>query len=172
MIYSIHRHAFSPREPYRYDVTDQHGGKLYAIERSNPTFSFTEQNISVLDRNDHIMATVQQQVDGHSMYWINFINDAAPRFGIEHTHAQVDQLLRRSPHFRLIGVEQDYIARGSRHGARFYEIFDEIDQCQAEIVPQWRGPTYTIESESPVLAQMPLLLSLLTVVIDLRNDED
>jgi hypothetical protein len=172
MIYSIHRCAFSPREPYRYHVSDPQGDDLYAIERSNPITPFAEQTIRVLDRNGEALASVQPQANGHVMYWIHFPNDAAPRFGIEHTHTLADQLLRRSPCFRLIGIEQDYIARGSRHGAHFYEIFDSADQWRGEITPQSRGATYTVESASPTLSQLPLLLSLLTVVIDLHHADD
>lgn len=176
MIYSIHRQAYSPYQPYRYAVTDQTGDTLYVIEPSDPTFLFAKQNIRVLDHNHATLASVQQPDMGHSpesrTYWINFLDEDEPRFGVEHTQSRVDHLLRRSPHFRLIGLEPEYIARGSRHGTHFYEIFDADDQLQAEIVPQWRGAAYTIESESPVLSQRPLLLSILTVAIDLHQDDD
>jgi len=177
MIYSIHRHAFSPGRPYRYHVTDQTGNALYVIERSDPGFSFSEQSICILDTHGAAVATIEQPRDERWLvsktYWINFPDSAAaPRFGIEQTHTLADQVLHRSPHFRLIGVAPEYVARGSAHGAHFYEIFDAAEQPQGEIVPQWQGAAYTVESESPVLAQLPLLLSTLAVVIDLHHDDD
>lgn len=176
MIYSIHRHTFSPGQPYRYDVTDPTGNALYCIERNDPCFTFNEQSISILDTNGAEVATIEQAHDerrpASRTYWINFPDAAVPRFGIEQTHSAADQALRRSPHFRLIGVAPEYVARGSAHGAHFYEIFDADDQLQGEITPQWRGAAYTIESDSPVLAQLPLLLSALAVVIDLHHDDD
>ena len=173
MSYAVHRQTLAPEQPIRYAVADEAGGPLYTVERTNPLFDLSRQPVRFLSADGSAVAELIPPEERNlwraiNTYQIMLAGEERPHYTIEQTYSLVDRILLRSPRYKLRSIGGCYVARGSRHGEHFYELFDGQGHYLGQIVRPSRGPTYLIESDVPALMQMPLLLAALTVVIDLE----
>ncbi|HZY44980.1 MAG TPA: hypothetical protein VFF70_09555 [Anaerolineae bacterium] len=172
-MYSIQRETLSPDQPIRYTVTDDAGEGLYIVERTNELLDLNQQRARILDRAGHPVAQLIPPAERNfwratSLYQLTMAGEEQAHFTIEQTYSLIDRILLRLPHYKLRGHGARFNARGSRYSEHFYELFGAKDKFLGRIVRPSHGPTYLIEGEPSPLMQMPLLLSALTIVVDLQ----
>ncbi len=180
MIYHLYRDAFSEVYPYRYRLTDPSGAlKLLATwdaaETSQP------ECIHFCRSNNERVGQLHWEDRG---WWLG---DRYNLFAETREHPQlarieerwhlVDRLRLQLPRYRIHLMEGNrFEARGRRYGPAFYELFtlpaardvaEESGVWLGEIVHPVSGPTYQLQTDSPLLTTAPLLLMALVVIVDL-----
>lgn len=177
MSFGIRKLTFSPEQPYRYEVLDESGDLILIAERDSPWLPNPTRRITFHNPAGEIMAKVEPPEvlapwREQATYGLCFPGDESPRYVVVESFPLVDRVLLRVPNYHVAWGNSAYVVRGSRYGLRFYELFDENDNPIGEITRPHSGPHYNIECSSPALAQSPLILATLAIIIDMVMADD
>jgi len=181
MIYHLYRDAFSEVYTYRYRLTDVDEALLLKA-----TWPATHAG----PHPDKIMLQNAQEAHVADLHWQDRSWWRGDRFElrgadnrpvalIEEQWNIVDRMLLHLPRYQIHLPDGNRLeTRGSRYGERFYELFvlpanmpdekdDEAGVWLGEILHPPAGPTYTIKTNSPLLAESPTLTAAIMIVVDL-----
>jgi hypothetical protein len=180
VIYHFFRDAFSEVYTYRYRLTDPQEKLIISATWSPPPSGSQPEVVNFQDADERRKGVLQWE---DRSWWLgdrfHLITSQRQRLALIEEHWNiVDRLLLHLPHYRLILADGNRLAmRGSRYGETFYEISvlpaDAETASGAEgvwvgdVVHPDAGPTYVLETESPLLASTPLLVTAMLGVIDL-----
>lgn len=182
MIYHLYRDAFSEVYTYRYRLTD--ADETLLLEATWPATHTGSQP-------DEIVLQNAEEVPVAELHWQDRSWWQGDRFELRATNGQlvalveerwniVDRLLLHLPRYRIQLPDGNRLeTRGSRYGESFYEIFvlpahltaeeseKDTGAWLGEILHPPAGPTYTIKTNSPLLAESPSLTATIMIVVDL-----
>jgi hypothetical protein len=127
MNYEIHKSTYAEGLAYRYRITDEAGTTQYEAEPTGlslPTPSrltaFTDADSNPIGRLEPSSSSIWSWVKEFSLL---LGEDEEPRARIQEKWSLVDRILLRLPCYKIWVGERFYVARGTRHGELFYEIF-------------------------------------------------
>ncbi len=191
MSYAIHKQTYSEGLAYRYHILDEAGKLCYVAERTGLLLPSPTRLVEFFDA-DHSPAGRLQPPDvapwRRGKSYEVFVGGEAeePYTVIRERWRLVDIILLRLPRYEVQLERQRYIARGSRYGERFYEVFrqrgDEgVDEGRVnkgkptpkevkvgQIQRPTAGPSYIVEASVAPLRQAPLVLTALAILIDVE----
>lgn len=191
MSYAIHKQTYSEGWAYRYHILDEARQLCYVAERTGLLLPSPTRLVEFFDA-DHNLAGRLQPPDvapwRRGKSYEVFVGGEAeePYAVIRERWRLVDIILLRLPRYEVQLERQRYIARGSRYGERFYEVFcqrgDEgVDEERVnkgkpapkemkvgQIQRPTAGPSYIVEASVAPLRQAPLVLTALAILIDVE----
>jgi hypothetical protein len=203
MKYAIHKLTYSDGRAYRYHVSNMAGHLCYVAEHTSMLLPCPPRLIKFFDPDQNPVGRLQPPDVlswQHETRYELFVGETAekPRAVIQEQWRPVDILLLQLPHYELQLGKYRYVARGSRYGIHFYEIFrphgkENSDEKRAgketeknaemeakekgprpkevkvgEIQCPTSGPSYILETNAAPLRQAPLVLAALVILIDIE----
>lgn len=202
MSYGIQKQTYAGQRAYRYQISDESGKVCYLAEPTGLLLPSPTRLVEFFDC-DHCPVGCLKPLDvflwrGEKRYGL-FVDEGGeePYAIIQERARLVDVLLLRLPRYEVQLGEYHYVARGSRYGGRFYEIFcpqggetEEVGEDLAEVeqgaepdgeilvrpdeirVGQIQrptaGPSYVVEIDAAPLCQALIVLAALVILIDLE----
>jgi len=128
MSYAIHKQIYADGQAYRYHVSDEAGHLRYVAEPTGLLLPSPTRLVEFFDPDHNQVGHVQPPDVGPwrrgERYEVFAGKETEkPRAVILERWRLVDILLLRLPRYEVRLGEYRYVARGSRYGGRFYEIF-------------------------------------------------
>jgi hypothetical protein len=125
---TIHKQTYSEGRAYRYHISDEAGSLLYVAERTGLLLPSRTRLVEFFDPEHNLVGRLQPP---DVAPWLRgtryevFIGEEAeePYAVIWERWTLVDIILLRLPHYEVQLGQDRYVARGSRYGAHFYQIF-------------------------------------------------
>lgn len=127
MNYEIHKSTYSGGVAYRYRIADEGGTTRYEAEPTGLSLPTPTRLVTFLDADSNPVGRLEPT--STSMWsWVREYSlllgeDEEPRARIEEKWSLVDRILLRLPCYKITVGDRCYVARGTRHGELFYEIF-------------------------------------------------
>jgi hypothetical protein len=184
VIYHLYRDAFSEVYTYRYRLTDAEEKLVLSATWAPPPSGTQPEEIRFQDADEADVGMLRWEE--HS-WWrgdrFHLMSADQQRVAlIQEVWNLVDRMLLRFPYYRMDLADGNRLeARGSRYGDSFYRLFvlpaDEEKAVEGdeiklgEITHPTAGPTYVLETQSPLLTSAPLLVAGLMAVIDFWGRE-
>lgn len=127
VVCTIHKMTFSEGRAYRYHISDRDGNLLYVAEPTGLLLPSPRRLIEFFAPDHRPAARLEPPETApwlRATYYELFVGKAKkPEALIYEEWRPVDMLLLRLPRYTVQLGEHRYIARGSRYGEHFYEIF-------------------------------------------------
>ena len=202
MSYGIQKETYAGQRAYRYHISDESGQVCYLAEPTGLLLPNPTHLVEFFDC-DHRPVGCLRPLDvflwrGEKRYGL-FVDegDEEPYAIIQERARLVDMLLLRLPRYEVQLGEYHYVARGSRYGEHFYEIFcpqggeteeggGDLAQVEQGAEPDGEmpmrsdevkvgqirrptaGPSYVVEIDAAPLCQALTMLAALVILIDLE----
>ena len=203
MSYVIQKQTYADGQAYRYHVLDENGRLRYVAEPTGRMLPSPTRLVEFFDP-DHKRVGRVQPADvapwRRAEQYEIFIGQEteSPRATIMERWRLVDILLLRLPRYVVHLGKYRYVARGSRYGGRFYQIFrlcereegetdeeepsesdgggteegeEEAQASEIEVGQIERpvaGPSYLVETDAAPLRQTPMVLAALIILMDME----
>jgi len=201
MSYAIQKQTYANGHAYRYHVLDESGGLRYVAEPTGQQLPSPTRLVEFFDPDHRLVGRVRP-ADGapwrRAERYDVFTGEETekPRATIVERWRLVDILLLRLPRYVVQLGKYGYVARGSRYGGRFYQVFrlyerggvetkepsesdgDGTEEGKEEprikevevgqIERPVAGPSYLIETDAAPLRQAPMVLAALVILIDME----
>ncbi len=199
MNYAIHKQTYANRQAYRYRILDEAGHLCYVAEpaglmRPSPTrlVEFLDPAHGPVGRIKPSDVAAWRRGERYEVFAGGETEKS--QAVILDRWRLVDILLLRLPLYIVQLGRYGYVARGSRHGRHFYELFggrETADRRQGsagggiedagvvegeipagdvkvgQISRPVSGPSYVVETDATPLRQAPLVLAALVILIDI-----
>lgn len=125
---TIYKQTYSEGRAYRYHISDEAGSLLYVAERTGLLLPSRTRLVEFFDPEHNLVGHLQPP---DVAPWLRgtryevFVGEEAeePYAVIQERWTLVDILLLRLPHYEVQLGQDRYVARGSRYGPHFYQIF-------------------------------------------------
>jgi len=200
MDYAIDKLTYADGRAYRYNILDEEGQLCYVAERTGMLLPSSTYLVEFFDPDRVLSGRLQppELVPWRraSRYEV-FVSGRRrePYVVIRQQWRLVDILLLRLPRYEIQLGELYYVARGSRYGRRFYEIFHppggdeatgrDVEEVAGaarkgrkglgsgevkvgEIRRSEAGPSYVVEVSAVPLRDALLVLAALVILIDME----
>lgn len=144
----IHKMTFSEGWAYRYHISDRNGNLLYVAEPTGLLLPSPRRLVEFFDPEHQPAARLEPPETApwlRATHYDLFVGRAKePEAVIREQWRLVDILLLRLPHYTVQLGEHRYVARGSRYGEHFYEIFLAPEEPE-EAAEQIESPSYLMD---------------------------
>jgi hypothetical protein len=194
---AIHKQTYADGRAYRYHILDETGALRTIAEPTGLLLPTPTRLVEFFDLEHNLVGRLRPPAVAPwrrgTRYEISVGDPEEPCAVIQEQWRLVDMLLLRPPRYKVQVGEQCYVARGSRYGESYYEIFlplekgadeEEVDEEGGEAAAGERekargrkvghiqrpaaGPNYVVETDAAPLLQAPLVLAALVVLIDME----
>lgn len=186
---AIHKQTYADGRAYRYHILDETGALRTIAEPTGLLLPTPTRLVEFFDPEHNLVGRLRPPAVAPwrrgTRYEISVGDPEEPCAVIQEQWRLVDMLLLRPPRYRVQVGEQRYVARGSRYGKSYYEIFltgeeegneEEVDEEEVgeEGVNEARerarerkvgwiqrpaaGPNYVVETDAASLLQAPDVL--------------
>lgn len=151
MLY-VYKELFSEHLAYRYRVTDETGEVRYLVEPTGLFLPNPSRLITLFDAHRRPTGRIDPPETSFwslgGTYRVFLEGQEEPALVVTEQWEMVDLILLRLPRYVFTWEDVRYIARGSRYGERYYEIFPYPPE--AELRPQEEAPLGEPTAISPV----------------------
>ncbi len=124
---SVYKELFSERMAYRYRVADEAGKVCYIVEPTGLFLPNPSRLITLFDADHRPVGRIDPPETSFwslgGTYRVFLEGQGEPALVVTEQWEMVDLILLRLPRYVFTWEGVRYIARGSRYGERFYEIF-------------------------------------------------
>ncbi|MGD1995925.1 MAG: hypothetical protein PVH62_04035 [Anaerolineae bacterium] len=200
MSYEIHKLTYSEGRPYRYRITDAAGDVCYEAEPTGIFLPDPNRLVTLLDTEQHPVGRIEPSPSPPWQWTREFkllVGEEEELCAmIEERWTLVNRILLQLPSYSIQIGDQEYTARGTRYGERFYEVFQppteeesiEDEELSEEEIPEklasqarsrWgekvgevlrppAGANYVVKAEGAALRQAPLVLAALAILADMH----
>lgn len=132
----VYKETFSEHHVCRYRITDEADRTLYVAEPTGLFLPNPTREITLLGPERELLGRVEPPDPSRwpwgGAYTLMLEGREIPLAVVVEQWELVDMLLLRLPRYRFRWEGEDYIARGSRFGERFYEIFPGTPEPEEE----------------------------------------
>lgn len=132
----VYKESFSEHQVYRYRITDEADRTLYFAEPTGLFLPHPTRQITLFGPQREVVGWVDPPDPSRwpwgGEYAIVLEGQETPLTVIGEQWELVDMLLLRLPRYLFRWEGASYIARGSRFGERFYEIFPYAPEAEGE----------------------------------------
>ncbi|MBC7227919.1 MAG: hypothetical protein H5T61_11925 [Thermoflexales bacterium] len=132
----VYKASFSEHQVYRYRITDEADQTLYLAEPTGFFLPNPTREVTLLGPNREFLGRVEPPDPSRwpwgGEYAVVLEGQESPLAVITEQWELVDMLLLRLPRYLFQWEGASYIARGSRFGERFYEIFPYAPEAREE----------------------------------------
>lgn len=143
----VYKELFSERLAYRYRVTDEAGRVHYIVEPTGLFLPNPSRLITLFDANHRPVGRIDHPETSYwslgGTYRVFLEGRKEPALVVIEQWEMVDLILLRLPRYVFTWEGVRYIARGSRYGARYYEIFPYPPEAESR--PEGRTPAADLE---------------------------
>ena len=197
---AIHKQTYADGRAYRYHILDETGALRTIAEPTGLLLPTPTRLVEFFDPEHNLVGRLRPPAVAPwrrgTRYEISVGDPEEPCAVIQEQWRLVDMLLLRPPRYRVQVGEQRYVARGSRYGEAYYEIFltseeegneEEVDEegvnearerargrKVGHIQRPAAGPNYVVETIAAPLLEAPdelvcIVLAALVVLIDVER---